>query len=33
VIIVGGPIRAQQIQDGGQPPFRKPLNRHISATV
>ena len=28
------PIGAQQIQDGGRPPFwKKPLNRHISATV
>ena len=27
------PIGAQQIQDGGRPPFWKPLNRRISATV
>ena len=28
------PIGAQQIQDGGRPPFKKnPLNRYISATV
>ena len=27
------PINAQQIQDGGRPPFWKPLNRHISAIV
>jgi len=27
------PIGTQQIQDGGRPPFKKPLNRHISATV
>jgi len=27
------PIRARQIQDGGRPPLKKPLNRHISATV
>ena len=26
-------IRISQIQDGGRPPFWKPLNRHISATV
>ena len=25
--------RADQIQDGGRPPFWKPLNRYISATV
>jgi len=24
------PIGAQQIQDGGRPPLKKPLNRHIS---
>ena len=31
---MGGPIRARQIQDGGRPLFwKKPLNRHISATV
>jgi len=37
VVIVGGPNRAQDIQDGGRPPFlkmkKKPLNRHISATA
>jgi len=28
------PVGAQQIQDGGRPPFwKKPLNRYISATV
>jgi len=27
------PIGAQQIQDGGRPPFWKPLNWHIFATV
>ena len=27
------PICAQQIQDGGRPPFWKPLNCYISATV
>jgi len=26
-------FRISQIQDGGRPPFKKPLNRHIYATV
>ena len=34
VVIVGGPNSAQQIQDGGRPPFwKKLLKHHISATV
>jgi len=27
------PIASQQIEDGGRPPFKKRLNRHISAIV
>jgi len=34
VVIVGGPSSAQQIKDGGRPPFwKKTLNRRIYATV
>jgi len=33
VLIVGGPNKRQQIQDGRRPHFEKTLNRHIPATI